>query len=68
MSETTTLTLQNIKGIENKTFRIDTPFTAFLGDNGTGKSTVIQSLETVLIGKGFMKDPITNGEKEGLIK
>ena len=68
MSETTTLTLQNIKGIENKTFRLDTPFTAFLGANGTGKSTAIQSLETVLIGKGFMKEPITNGKQEGLIR
>lgn len=40
---------------------------AFIGKNGTGKSTIIQSLETIFGVKGFMKKPVTDGEEKGKI-
>jgi len=40
---------------------------AFMGKNGSGKSTIIRALETIFSVKGFMQKPVTEGEKKGSI-
>jgi len=40
---------------------------AFVGKNGTGKSTIIQALETIFKVQGFMQKPITDGKDTAII-
>ena len=62
-----TLNLINIKKIENKEFDLDGQVFAFIGKNGSGKSSVIQAIETIFKGLGFMEKPVSAGKDVGSI-
>ncbi|MCU0435340.1 MAG: AAA family ATPase [Bacteroidia bacterium] len=50
------LTLKNFRGFENQVFRLNPSFTAAIGDNGTGKSTLLHALQ-VATGAYFLGLP-----------
>jgi len=55
--------IQNFKQYSDKEFIMSGDTIAFIGKNGSGKSSAIQAFETALMVKGFVKNPIKNGEK-----
>lgn len=67
MGNTIVLKLQNYKQYSNVEFEVEGNLIAFIGKNGSGKSTAIQAIEESLMAKNFTKQPLKQGEKEGKI-
>ena len=61
------LKIHNFKQYDTKDFDGEGSLIAFVGANGTGKSTAIQAIEESLMAKNFVKSPIKTGEKEANI-
>lgn len=49
----TEISIQNFKGIANRTFKLNDRFTVFIGNNATGKTTVLDAL-AVAMGSFFL--------------
>lgn len=63
------LKIVNIKKLVNKQFELpDSGAVAILGGNDTGKSTVIQCIQDILLAKNFINNPVTKGEQIGEIE
>ena len=63
-----TLKIVNFKNIEEKQFEINGDMIAFIGQHNSGKTTVLQAIETVIMAKGFVKKPIRNGQTDAKIE
>lgn len=64
----TTLYIKNFKQYTEKEFEIDGDVVMMMGKNGSGKSSAIQALETILQVKGFVKDPVNHTKDSADIK
>ncbi len=53
------LYIKNFRGFEEKTFNLNSAFTVAIGDNGTGKSTLLQAVQ-VVAGAFFLGLPYVN--------
>lgn len=63
-----TLVIKKIKKIKDKTFDLsEGNAVAFIGKNGTGKSTAVQCLETIFSASRVITNPVTKGEESGEI-
>ena len=63
------LRIVNIKKLEDKSFEFpDSGAVVVLGGNDTGKSTVIQCIQNILLAKNFIPNPVTTGKEEGSIE
>jgi len=63
------LRIVNIKKLLNKQLELpDAGAIAVIGGNGTGKSTVIQCMQAILLAKNFIVNPITEGQESGSIE
>lgn len=67
MGNTIYLKLKNYKQYNDAEFETEGSITAFLGENGSGKSSALQSIEEALMAKNFVKTPIKKGEKESSV-
>lgn len=61
-----TLTLHNFKRFEDATFQFNSKFTVLIGDNATGKTSILDALAT-LLGTCLLRSSITSG-RSGLKK
>ena len=62
-----TLTIKAIKKITDAKFILDGTGFAFIGKNGTGKSTAVQCLETIFGARSVMVNPVQDGKDSGTI-
>ena len=58
----------NFKNIEEKQFEINGDMIAFIGQHNSGKTTVLQAIETVIMAKGFVKKPSRNGQTDAQLE
>ena len=61
-----TLTLHNFKKFEDATFQFNSKFTVLIGDNATGKTSILDAIAT-LLGTYLLRSSITSG-RSGLKK
>jgi hypothetical protein len=63
-----TLKIINFKNIEEKKFDLNGDILIFFGQHNSGKTTSMQAIETVILGKGFVKKPVRDGQTDAKIE
>lgn len=63
------LTLRNVRCFRDATIELDPQVTVLLGENGSGKTTVVEALASLAAGEGegLKEFPLARGEKKGEI-
>jgi predicted ATP-dependent endonuclease of OLD family len=62
-----TIEIQKIKVIDDLKVNLEGQAFAFIGKNGSGKSTAIQCIETIFAAKSQIVNPVKKGEKSGSV-